>query len=92
MQSLLVSSTPPAVLTSDLLQVEGHLQSRVRLLECERNELVREVEKGKLLLSKKEERHVAELAEIKLAHKAAISKVCITLYFKTVYGALCFGL
>ncbi|XP_064383373.1 coiled-coil alpha-helical rod protein 1-like isoform X2 [Halichondria panicea] len=72
---VLAPPTSPAILTADLLQVEAHLQSRVRLLEGERNELVRELERGKLLLSEREERHVAEQAEIRLAHKAAISKV-----------------
>ncbi len=80
MQSLLVSPNPPVVLTSDLLQVEARLQSRVRLLECERIELLRELERGKLLLSEREERNVTELAEIRLVHKAAINKVCQSIY------------
>ncbi len=75
---VLAPLTSPAVLTADLLQVEAHLQSRVRLLEGERNELVRELERGKLLLSEREERHVAEQAEVRLVHKAAISKVHVT--------------
>ncbi len=75
---VLAPPTSPAILTADLLQVEAHLQSRVRLLEGERNELVRELERGKLLLSEREERHVAEQAEVRLVHKAAISKVHVT--------------
>ena len=64
-----------AILTNDLLQVEAHLQSRVRLMEAERKEVLLQMEKVKHSLSENEKRHDFEVAEIRQSHQSAIAKV-----------------
>ena len=64
-----------AVLTNDLLAVEAHLQSRVRLLEEEKRNLIgRVVELEKNLVLQKEERET-QLQALKAQHSQALLQV-----------------
>lgn len=54
-------ATVPAMLTSDLLQVEAHLQSRVGVLEREKTELSGRLVRAEASLLQAREQHGEEL-------------------------------
>ena len=69
-----------AVLTSDLLAVETHLQSRVRLLEEEKNNLIsRIIELEKSLVQQKEEGR-AQLETLTTQHNQSLLQVRVSVY------------
>ena len=66
-----------AVLTNDLLAVESHLQSRVRLLEEEKKNLInRMVELEKSLVQRKEEGR-AQIETLTTQHNQTLLQVCV---------------
>ena len=64
--------TRSALLANDLLEVESHLQSKVRVLEEDRQKMAAQVVELQHLLVRAEEKGQRELEEVVLRHKEAM--------------------
>lgn len=73
---LLSPSLQPAVLANDLLQVEVHLQSKVRLLETEKRELSMQVLEMERALVEQRKQSQDEREALVAQHEEKLSQVC----------------